>query len=110
MFESIVWAPVAVTAPASERSFTLAPAFRVIEVSASMDPSRTHPPPIVAELPTCQKMLAACAPLIRITLQLPVISVSVDAGIWKTQTAFESPWASRVRVPEVISNELAPDI
>ena len=108
--ESIVWAPVAVTAPARDRPFMVAPPFKVIEVLAKMVPSRSQPIPIVAELPTCQKMLAACAPLIRITLQLPVVSVSVDAGIWKIQTALGSPWASRVRFAPVISNEFAADL
>ena len=43
-----------------------------------------------------------CAPLIRITLQAGLVRVRVDAGIWKIQTAFASPWASSVRFPNII--------
>jgi len=57
----------------------------------------------VAELPTCQKTLAAVAPLVRITRLLAPV-VSVDA-IWKIQTAFGSFWASSVRSPAAIANE-----
>src|SRR5580704_480561 len=111
MLEDIVTAPVVVIAPASARPFTVAPAAKVIVVLASMLPSTTQPPAIVADEPTCQKMLEACAPFCSITLQPGAVRVSVDAGIWKTQTALGSPWASRVRlrVAEFISNEWAAD-
>src|ERR1700688_3926512 len=107
---SIVRAPLKVTAPARRRPFTVAPLTTVIEVSARMVPSRSHPPPMVAELPTIQKTFSAFALLIRRTLQLGLVSVSVgdppELGIWKTQTALGSPCASRVRFPPVISNDL----
>ena len=54
LLESIVTAPLGATPPASDRPFTVAPVFKVIEVLASMFPSRMQPAPIVAELPTCQ--------------------------------------------------------
>src|SRR5271170_5845685 len=67
------------------------------------------PPPaalIVALLPTCQNTFLACAPLIRITLRgapaAPTVSV---LAIWKTQIAFASPWASRVRSDPVIRKD-----
>ena len=69
MLEDIVTAPVVVIAPASARPFTIAPAAKVIVVFASMLPSTTQPPAIVAEEPTCQKTLEACAPFSRTTLQ-----------------------------------------
>src|SRR5665213_838095 len=94
-----------VTAPflANARPSRVAPSLIVIEVSASMFPLKSEDVPSVAELPTCQKTLAACAPLVRITLQ-PVVVMSVDT-IWKIQTAFVSPPASRVRLPDDISSE-----
>ena len=55
--------------------------------------------PRVAELPTCQKMFFACAPLTSRTLVLP--KVVRAEPIWKMKTALEFPWASRVRLPEV---------
>ena len=88
MLEDIVRAPVVVIAPASALPFTVAPAARVIVVFARMLPLMTQPPARVAELPTCQKMLEARAPFSRITLQPGAVRVRVDAGIWKTQTAF----------------------
>jgi hypothetical protein len=53
--------PPAVTAPpnASARPFSVAPLFTVIEVSANMFPCMTAVVSIVAELPTCQKILEA---------------------------------------------------
>ncbi len=58
---------------------------------------------MVAELPTCQKMLAALAPPASITWR-PDVVVSVEA-IWKIQTAFELPPASRVRSPDDMASE-----
>src|ERR1043166_9381817 len=94
-----------VTAPflANSLPATPAPVVTVMDVKARMFPLKTEVVPRVAELPTCQKMLAALAPPLRITWR-PVVVVSVDA-IWKIQTAFESPWASRVRSPDDISSE-----
>src|SRR3984957_8548029 len=109
MLLDIVRAPVAVIAPAIARPLTTALSARVIVVSASMLPSTTQPAAIVAEVPTCQKMLDACAPFFRITLQPGAVSVRVEPGIWKTHTALGSPWASRVRLAELISNEFRAD-
>ena len=48
-----------VTAPfrANARPFTVAPAFSVIDVKASMFPAKSESDPSVAELPTCQNTL-----------------------------------------------------
>ena len=52
-------------------------------------PRNVEPVPSVAELPTCQKTLQACAPLIRLTVLADAV-VSVEPA-WKTKTAFGSP-------------------
>ena len=106
----IVSAPVGTSAAASARPFTVAAEAKLIDVPASILPSRTQPPAIVAEVPTCQKMLEDCAPFSSITLQPGAVRVRVDAGIWKTQTAFGSPWASSVRFAPDISNEFVADL
>src|ERR1035441_8190259 len=80
---------------------SVAPVTIVIDCAAIMVPLKTDPPPIVAELPTCQKMLAGRAPPLRRTWR-PVVVTSVDP-IWKIQTAFESP--ASVRSPDDISSE-----
>ena len=53
--------------------------------------------PSVAELPTCQKTLQACAPLTSLPGCAEAV-ISVEPA-WKTKTAFGSPWASSVSVP-----------
>jgi hypothetical protein len=68
-----------------------------------MVPLNTEFVPIVAELPTCQKMLEDWAPPARITCR-PEVVVRLDA-IWKMKTAFALPWASRVRSPDDIASE-----
>ena len=95
-----------VTAPfrANRRPCTVALVFAVIEVKARMVPMKVEPTPSVAELPTCQKTLQGWAPLMSITLLLGAV-IKVDPA-WKIQTAFGSPWASRVRVP-VMANASA---
>src|SRR5437867_1257994 len=97
--ESSVTAPVR----ANSRPSTAAPLVTVMEANARMLPLNTEPVPRVAELPTCQKTLAALAPPLRITWRAEVV-VRVDA-IWKMNTALASPWASSVRSPEEISSE-----
>jgi hypothetical protein len=94
-----------VTAPTwvSALPVIVAPVAIVIDWETSRLPIKTEPVPKVAELPTCQKTLAAFAPLVRITMR-PVVVVSVDA-IWKTNTAFESPRASSVRSPDDMASE-----
>src|SRR5438094_1321077 len=81
------------------------PVVTVMEAKARMFPVNTEPVPKVAELPTCQKTLAALAPPLKITWR-PDVVVRVEA-IWKMNTAFASPRASSVRSPEEISSEEA---
>ena len=57
----------------------------------------TVPVPSVAELPTFQNTLQACAPLTSLTWLAGAV-ISVEPA-WKTKTAFASPWASSVSVP-----------
>ena len=68
-----------VTAPvwASSRPCTLAPLFNVTDVCARIVPTKDVVVPKVAELPTCQKTLHACAPSIK-TTELPEAVVNVD--------------------------------
>jgi hypothetical protein len=81
--------------------------FRTVPVPSEMDenarmfPTNVEPVPSVAELPTCQKTLAALAPLIRTTLLL--FAVVSPLAIWKRNWAFALPWASSVRVPVIPS-------
>ena len=64
-----------------------------------MVPLKVEYVPRVAELPTCQKTLAAFAPLMRTTwLLVPVVSA---LAIWKIKTAFALPWPLSVRTPLV---------
>ena len=88
---------------ARSRPSTIAPVVTVMEAKARMFPLNTEPVPKVAELPTCQKTLAALAPPLKITCR-PDVVTRVEA-IWKMNTAFASPWASSVRSPEEISSE-----
>ena len=66
-------------------------------------PLKTEVVPKVAELPTCQKMLDANAPPLRITLR-PDVVVSEDA-ICIINTALAFPFASNVRSPDDIASE-----
>jgi len=75
-----------------------------IDWSASIVPLETEFVPRVAEEPTCQKTLEACAPPARITFR-PSLVVRSDAT-WKIQTAFELPCASGVRSPDDIASEV----
>jgi hypothetical protein len=58
-----------VTAPIRAKAlpFSVAPVLIVIDIWARMVPLNIEVVPRVAELPTCQKMLAAFAPLMRTT-------------------------------------------
>ena len=58
-----------VTAPVRAKALPTkaAPVVTVTDAWAMMVPSKIEPVPRVAELPTCQKILAACAPPWRIT-------------------------------------------
>ena len=67
-----------VTAPlrASRRPTTDAPVLAVTEVRARTEPTNTERVPRVAELPTCQNTLQACAPFVSATaLVVPVTRV-----------------------------------
>ncbi len=80
-----------VTAPfrASTRPSTVAPVFSVADVKAMMVPEKLEYDPIVAELPTCQKTLHACAPFSSWTVLLDAV-ISVDPA-WKMKMAPASP-------------------
>src|SRR5947207_13816530 len=83
---------------------SVAPVAIVMEAYAIMVPLNAEYVPSVAELPTCQKTLAALAPPIR-TTRPPVATFSADP-IWKMKTAFGSPLASSVRSPVTASVEV----
>src|SRR5688572_23497453 len=97
--------PAIVTPPvlANALPSSLAPVLSVIDCIAITVPLKTEVVPNVAELPTCQKMLDANAPPLKITLR-PEVVVSEDA-ICMIKTALEFPFASNVRSPEDIDNE-----
>ncbi|MBM7493493.1 hypothetical protein JOD64_004715 [Micromonospora luteifusca] len=69
----------------------------VIAAWAMMVPTKVVPVPIVAELPICQKMLQAEAPLIGTTL-LSAAVVSEELT-WKMNTAAGLPWPLSVNAP-----------
>jgi hypothetical protein len=69
----------------------------VIDVNAKMEPTKLVVVPMVADEPTCQKTLQACAPFSRITeLADPVVKVE---PAWKMNTAFSSPPPFKVTAP-----------
>ena len=74
---------------ASARPSTVELVVTVMEVSAMMVPTKVVSVPSVAELPTCQKTLQACAPLMSATVLLD--DVMRVEPIWNTQTAEGSP-------------------
>jgi hypothetical protein len=88
-----------VTAPlrASIRPLTVAPVFRVIEVRAMRVPTKLVVVPRVADEPTCQKTLHACAPFSSTTL-LPEAVVSVEPA-WRMKTAPALPPPLSVNAP-----------
>jgi hypothetical protein len=100
VFESSVTAPFR----ANNRPWTPALVLAVIDVKARMVPTNVEPTPRVAELPTCQKTLQGCAPLISTTLLLGAV-MTVDPA-WKMKIGLGSPWASSVS-PPVMANESA---
>jgi hypothetical protein len=79
---------------ANNLPLTVVPVVAVIDASARIVPLNTVPVPRVAELPTCQKMLHALAPLISLTTALDDV-VSVDESIWKALIAPFRPLARR---------------
>jgi hypothetical protein len=97
--------PIIVTPPVNANALpsSVAPVLKVMDCIAMTVPLKTEVVPKVAELPTCQKMLDASAPPLRITLR-PDVVVSVDAiCIMKTELAV--PCASKVRSPDDIASE-----
>lgn len=102
VLESTVTAPLR----ASTRPSTFAPVVIVVDVKETMVPLKIEFVPSVAELPTCQMTLQACAPLRR-TMELAPAVVSVEADL-NIKTASGSFCASRVSVP-VIANEPSTD-
>lgn len=66
-------------------------------------PLNTVVVPKVAELPTCQKILEAKAPPLKITLR-PDVVVRVVA-IWMIKIAAELPFASNVRSPDEMASD-----
>jgi hypothetical protein len=93
VFPAIVIAPDLANALPS----SVAPVSNVIDCMAITVPLKTEVVPNVAELPTCQNILDASAPPLRITFR-PDVVVSVVA-ICIMKTAFASPFASNVRSP-----------
>ena len=87
-----------VTAPVSAKAlpFSTAPVKIEMEAWARMVPLKVEYVPRVAELPTCQKMLAAVTPPVRTTL-LPVPVVR-ELAIWKMKTLLDAPLSMRVPV------------
>jgi hypothetical protein len=69
-----------------------------------MVPLKVEYVPRVAELPTCQKMLAGFALPMRTTL-LPVPVVR-ELATWKIKTLFAFPWPSSVRTPAMPSEDV----
>jgi hypothetical protein len=69
----------------------------VVDIAAKMVPAKVVRVPSVADEPTCQKILQACAPPVSTTEELvPVISVEPNR---KTKRAFGSPWPLSVEIP-----------
>lgn len=99
VFAAIVIDPVL----ASILPSTVAPVFNVMDCMARTVPLNTVVVPKVAELPTCQKILEAKAPPLKITLR-PDVVVRVVA-IWMIKIAAELPFASNVRSPDEMASD-----
>ena len=85
----VLFSRVTAAVCASSRPWIVAPVFAVMLSAAMIVPTKCVPVPSVAEEPTCQKTLHACAPFMSETLVLePVVKVE---PIWKMNTAFGSP-------------------
>ena len=70
VFESSVTEPFRASARPETRALVLS----VMLASARIFPMNVVPVPIVAELPTCQKTLHCCAPLMTFTVQLAAVT------------------------------------
>src|ERR1035437_9287332 len=99
----IISLPSKVIAPvlAANLPFTKAPVLTVIDAYAMMLPANVVDVPNVAELPTNQYTLDACAPPTSITLLSPDAVVR-EVPIWKIQTALGSEFASRTNGPVIV--------
>jgi len=99
--ETVITLESIVTAPFCARALPdkVASVVIVILVSARIFPMNVVPVPIVAELPTCQNTLQACAPLMSTTDAL--LAVMRVLATLNTQTALGSPPASRVSAPVI---------
>lgn len=88
-----------VTAPvlAKIRPCTVLPVSTVSDICAITVPTKVLVVPIVAELPTCQNTLHACAPFIRLTVLADAV-VRVEPA-WNINTAFALFWPSNIKVP-----------
>ena len=89
---------------ASSLPWIVAPVLAVIEAAAMIVPTKRVPLPSVAEEPTCQKTLHACAPPTSETLVFDSV-ISVEPT-WKMNTALGSPSAFRVTLPDDSSSDL----
>lgn len=99
------WLVSMVTAPLRARTLpvTFVPVCRAMLVSARILPTNVVFVPRVAELPTCQKSLQTCPPLMIDTVELlPVMRV---LAILNIQTAAELPPPFSVRVPLSAADE-----
>jgi len=87
-----------VTEPFSARTrpTTVAPVFRVADVSARIVPKKVVPVSSVAEEVTCQKTLQACAPFSRTTELFGLIKRDDPAWKMKTESALPSPFSITV--------------
>src|ERR1700676_677713 len=93
---------IRVTAPtrARRRPLILVAAPTVIDAWARTLPEKCVPPLSVALEPTIQKTFEAWPPVSIKTAELPTAVVKVEP-IWKIQTAFGSPPASRYSAPVI---------
>ena len=100
---TIVTGPVKTSALPFKVVMASTPAVEIeMPACAMMVPCIVPPPRIplmVAAVPTCQNTFLACAPFTRSILRcdcgVPTVNV---VAIWKTQDAFGSPLASRVKI------------
>ena len=76
----------------------------VIEVAARMFPTNSVPVPSVADVPTCQKTLHSCAPLVSVTMLFDAVT-SVDA-VLKMKTELGSLFPSSINEPVRLSAPL----
>src|SRR5579863_2064537 len=90
---------MSVTAPtlASARPFTVTALSNEIDWLAMIVPTKLVVVPRVADEPTCQKTLQACAPLIRLTVLL--VAVVSWVPTWKTNRALGLPPPLSVSAP-----------